>query len=87
MSYQMITANRLKDGAVVYLDAHKEWTRQVNQGEALKNATAESRMPIAQQAVDDQIVVAPYLIEVQIADDRITPIRYREIIRADGPTA
>ena len=40
----------------------------------------------ASQGVADQFVVGPYLIDVAVDGDRIKPARYREHIRATGPT-
>jgi hypothetical protein len=42
---------------------------------------------IAEKAVADRIVVAPYLIDVKIEGDHVTPTRYREVLRALGPSS
>jgi hypothetical protein len=31
-------------------------------------------------------VVAPYLIDVVVEDGRVWPVRYREVLRAVGPS-
>jgi hypothetical protein len=41
---------------------------------------------IAEAAVARALVVAPYLIEVSEQDGRLLPARYRERIRAEGPS-
>ncbi len=86
MRLQMITANRLKDGAVVYLDESEGWTRNVEQGDSVPAQSADLRMSVAQKSVAEQIVVAPYVIDVEVGGSRVTPVRYREQIRAFGPT-
>jgi hypothetical protein len=82
-----ITANRLDDGRVVFLDANGGWTGDVTQarliadGPELDEATA-----YAQAQHDARIVVEPYAIDMTVIDGRPTPARIRERIRAEGPT-
>jgi len=86
MSHRMVTANRLHDGAVVYLGADKDWTRNVESGLVADSNDTEQLLAVAEQAAQDQIVVAPYLIEVEVVANSIRPIRFREQIRAKGPS-
>ena len=86
MSHRMVTANRLHDGAVVYLAADKDWTRNVESGLVADSNDTEQLLAVAEQATQDQIVVAPYLIEVEVVGNSIRPIRFREQIRAKGPS-
>jgi len=82
-----ITANRLDNGRVVFLDPQGGWTdslamaRLVADGPELDEATA-----LAQSHADARIVVEPYAIEIATVDGRPTPARIRERIRAEGPT-
>lgn len=86
MIHRMVTANRLHDGAVVYLAADKDWTRNVESGLVADPSAPEKLLAIAELAVQDQIIVAPYLIEVEVVANSIHPIRFREQIRAKGPS-
>lgn len=86
MTQQVLTANRLHDGAVVYLAANHDWTRNIESGLASDSENTEALMQAAERAVDEQIIIAPYLIDVEIEDHRISPLRFREKIRAKGPT-
>jgi hypothetical protein len=82
-----ITANRLSDGLVVFLDEAGGWSlsvadaRLVSDGPELDEANAYAR---AQH--DARIVVEPYAIDVEIVDGKPVPVRLRERIRAEGPT-
>ncbi len=86
MTDRMVTANRLHDGAVVYLAADNDWTRNVESGFVSDSDGTEKLMQVAEQAVQHQIIVAPYLIEVEVVANSIRPVRFREQIRAKGPT-
>jgi hypothetical protein len=83
---QMITANRLRDGEVVWWKSG-QWVERIEQGsiyEDPKDATAA--LVEAQVFVTNRVVVNAYLFEVRIGEGRIKPASEREIIRAAGPT-
>jgi hypothetical protein len=83
----VLTANRLRDGTVVFLDFEGAWS------ETLLEAVA-ARSPDEVRALRDRgtydairnIVVEPYLIEVHETARGLLPIRYRERVRAAGPS-
>jgi hypothetical protein len=85
MAPQMLTANRLRDGAVVFLAPDGRWTEQVDEGRAI---TEEDEAATLLQAAESAkaVVVAPYLIEVTQLAGSWVPVRYRERIRAEGPS-
>ena len=84
---QIVTANRLIDGVVVYLDADGGWTDVIGLARVLETDEAiEAALAIGQKAVEDRIVVEPYAIDVERGADGLRPLRLREIIRAKGPT-
>ena len=86
MQYQMVTANTLSGGAVVYMTKDRNWTPIIDEGWAVPEEKAESLLEASSEGVAEQIVVAPYLIDVAVDGDNIKPARYREQIRAAGPT-
>ena len=86
MTQQILTANRLHDGAVVYLAADQGWTRNIESGLPSDPENTEALIQAAEKAVEAQIIIAPYLIDVEIDDKSIRPLRFREKIRAKGPT-
>ena len=84
---QMIIANRLTDGLVIYMGAQGEWVHSIHQGAVLEDETeAEHWLTVAQQAVQDSVIVDPYLIKVDIANGERRPVGARETIRAFGPS-
>ena len=81
---QMLTANRLVDGDVVYWRAGG-WVQAFAEGEVLSTG-AEDALAAARDFVSGNVVVNPYLFEVREDAGRIYPVKEREIIRAAGPT-
>lgn len=84
---QVMTANRLDDGAVVYLDRDARWVEDLASARVAETETDRSAMEhAATQAVADRLVVGPYLFAVDAGDGGPRPISQRERIRAAGPT-
>ncbi len=82
----MLTANRLKDGDVLYWNGGN-WVLSLAQGEVFASeAAAEAALAAAQTSVTGNQVVSPYLFEVHVENGAIRPVKEREIIRAAGPT-
>lgn len=83
----VLTANRLGDGTIVYLDFEGAWSETIAEA-VVAHSPDEVRALEDRGAYDSahNLVVEPYLIEVREADGRIEPIRYRERVRAGGPT-
>jgi len=79
----MLTANRLRDGAVLYWK-HGAWTEILPEGEVFAEAApADAALAAAQAFVANNIVVNPYLFDLR--PDGM-PLKEREIIRARGPS-
>ena len=84
MSTQMVTANRLTDGMVVYLTTKGDWATQFDAGAVLADQTAaDAAMADADLAAKQQKIVGPYLIDVLVDGDAVKPTSTRERIRAD----
>lgn len=84
---QVATANRLRDGAVVYLTADGRWSTSFADSAVARDAAVADRLlATANQAAADQVVVGPYLIEVVLRGGRFEPLGTRERIRALGPS-
>ncbi len=85
---QVMTANRLSDGAVIYLDGENNWVEDL-EGAAITRTEAEVEKltSLAEDAVRNRVVVGPYLFAVEPRDARFIPVSQREHIRALGPTA
>jgi hypothetical protein len=83
----VLTANRLGDGAAVFLDFEGAWNENI--AEALVGRSPEEVRALEDRGAHDaarNLVVEPYLIDVEEAGGRIVPVRYRERVRAGGPT-
>ena len=88
---RIVTANRLRDGLVVFLSADGAWSERIGDAAGAANeADAQELMAMAKQSAIECRVVEPYLVEVEIAADgrrpEHHPVRHRESIRVSGPT-
>ena len=85
MAAKVMTANRLREGGVVYLDPDGHWSDSLGQARvAAGEAEADALLALAERAVADRLVVLPYLIDVVLVGGAIQPLGSREIIRASG---
>jgi hypothetical protein len=85
---QVLTANRLSVGEVVYWNAAKGWVQHLHDAEVLPDAEAEGVLKDAgARSVQERQVVGVYLFEVRVNDGSIVPVKTREAIRAAGPSA
>jgi hypothetical protein len=83
---QMLTANRLRDGDVLYRKGDG-WVLMLAEGEVYADqASAEAALAAATAELTRNEFVAPYLFEVRDVNGKIVPVKEREIIRAAGPT-
>ena len=83
---QILTANRLTDGAVAYWQDGR-WVDALAKAEILDgDAAAKAALEAAGAFVRGRVVVNPYLFDVRIADGVIVPVKAREVIRAAGPS-
>ena len=88
MSHKLLTASRLRDGAVVYLDRDGGWSTRFSEGWVVDNdVDALAFVDSGRRAEAAQIVVGAYLMDVAPDGAAYRPIRMREIVRAEGPTA
>jgi hypothetical protein len=84
---QMIIANRLRDGAVVFLAPNEGWELAIGAGTVIDNeADAARLMSVAKQHEDACQVIDPQLIDIEVKDGKPRPTAIREAIRAFGPT-
>jgi sulfite reductase (NADPH) hemoprotein beta-component len=83
MSVQIVTANRLRDGAVVYLTAGKSWSEDFAESLALRDeAAAQAALEAAGADVKARLIVGPYLAEAEETPEGLKPNSARERIRA-----
>ena len=82
--YRVITANRLRDGAVVYLTGAESglgWSTDIGDAAVFDDSQVEHTLRRAEKDVAANIVVQPYAIEII---DRHKVLGSRETIRASG---
>ncbi len=79
-----ITANRLSDGAVVYLGDDDQWTAQIEGAAAFDNDDAKAVLDAAQSRKTE--ITEAYLIDVDEAGAPAGREALRETIRKSGPT-
>jgi hypothetical protein len=81
---QIVTANRLIDGIVVFQDQAGGWSEDFARAAAHEDAAAA--LARAGEDVAASLVVDPYAIEVELRNGHYVPKALREAIRASGPT-
>ncbi len=83
MIVQIVTANRLRDGAVVYLTAERGWSEDFRASLPLRDeATAKAALDGTAADVKARKVVGPYLAEAEETPEGLKPNSARERIRA-----
>lgn len=83
---QVITANRLRDGVVIYLQVtggQREWRENIREASIFSPAGAEASLAEAARDVRENRIIDPYAIAVNAEH---APQTQRETIRAGGPT-
>lgn len=84
---QILTANRLIDGDVVFLTDENDWSVDINDARIADDKSQASRLEeIGASADKSAHVVGCYLVDVVVGDGEIKATHYREIMRAQGPT-
>lgn len=85
---KVLTANRLVDGEAVWFAGEpRGWSETIDGAETAADKPAEERLEaIGKAAYAANQVLDVELIDVDVADGKILPLRLRERIRAAGPT-
>ena len=83
----VVTANRLTDGVVVFQTADGGWSEDFNRAAVQPDPQATAgALARAKQDEASNIVVDPYVVAVEERNGHIAPKALREAIRAAGPT-
>ena len=83
----VVTANRLVDGIVVYLAPDGSWTEEIDRARLAE--TEDETKALEEQAAKDakaRKVVAVYPMEVAIVDGTVDPLSVRDKISASHRT-
>lgn len=83
----VITANRLADGVVVFQTADRSWSEDFNRAAVQPDdAATAAALALAKRDEEQNIVVDAYAVLVEERNGHIAPKALREAIRAAGPT-
>lgn len=83
----VICANRLADGIVVYAGRDGAWAARLSQAKIFASkAEAQAGLLLAQNDAKRNLVVEPVVVEVTEDLNGLRPVTLREAIRARGPT-
>jgi sulfite reductase (NADPH) hemoprotein beta-component len=83
MTVQVVTANRLRDGVIVWMTSDHRWSEDFAGSKPLRDeAEAKAALDAAGMDVRAQLIVGPYLAEVDETPEGLKPNSARERIRA-----
>ena len=82
---QVVTANALRSGHVVWLTATGQWSDSLHAAQVFTDPdVAETVLALAQARTSE--VVGAYLARVDPTPDGPAPVHFREAFRRDGPS-
>ena len=79
------TANRLREGGIVYLTEERVWSPNLQDAWVVVGDDSELLICV-NEAEKNRDVVAAYIIEVESVGSELSALSQRERIRAAGPT-
>jgi hypothetical protein len=82
----IVTANRLRDGHVVWLAPEGNWSEDIAAAEVFDNAVVEEAIARARIFEEQRVVLDVYGVELDSAHPGLVPVIERERIRAAGPS-
>jgi hypothetical protein len=84
---KVATANRLSDGAVVFLTRAAKWSEHIDSAVVAVEPQAAAALGEHGKAAEAaNHVTGSYVIDVERRDGRVVPLHIRERIRSLGPT-
>ncbi|MCF8511833.1 MAG: DUF2849 domain-containing protein [Rhodobacteraceae bacterium] len=84
-SPKVITANRLREGDVVYLTVDDRWTPCHHEAELLEDE-AHAQLRLLEASAQKLLIVGPYLAEAKAGPNGPEPTHFREAFRTRGPS-
>lgn len=82
---KVVTANRLREGDVVYLTADNQWTPHHHEAELIEDE-AHAQLRLLHAAGQKLIVVGAYLADAKAGLSGPEPVHFREAFRTRGPS-
>lgn len=82
---KVVTANRLREGDVVYLTADDRWTPHHHEAELIEDE-AHGELRLIHAASQRLLVVGAYLADARPGPNGPEPTHFREVFRTRGPS-
>ena len=82
-TFQVITANRLRDGIIVYFNAASGWQESIKDATVVSGDEVNTLLTQVEQDVAANRIVDAYAVEITGAH---VPLSARERVRAAGPS-
>ena len=82
---KVVTANRLREGDVVYLTADNLWTPHHHEAELIEDE-AHAQLRLLHAAGQKLVVVGAYLADAKAGANGPEPVHFREAFRTRGPS-
>ena len=82
---KVVTANRLREGDVVYLTANNLWSPHHHEAELIEDE-AHAQLRLLHAAGQKLVVVGAYLADAKAGANGPEPVHFREAFRTRGPS-
>jgi len=87
VALQVVTANLLRGGNVVFLAADGRWSERIEDARVAETEEAAQELEALARACEEATqVVGSYLIDVERTAEGSRPTKYREWLRTQGPS-
>jgi hypothetical protein len=85
-TYQIVTANSLLQGEVVYFTDKGAWSHDLRKAHVARDNESAAAL-LSSAELTPQLVVGPYLVAVAVDEyDVPSPCHMREVMRETGPS-
>jgi hypothetical protein len=82
---KVVTANRLREGDVVYLTAEDQWSAFHHEAELIEDE-AHAQMRLLHASSQKLLIVGAYLADARMGTNGPEPTHFREDFRTRGPS-
>ncbi len=82
---KVVTANRLREGDVVYLTAKDQWSAFHHEAELIEDE-AHAQMRLLHASSQKLLIVGAYLADARMGTNGPEPTHFREDFRTRGPS-
>jgi len=86
MKLSVVTASRLRDGAILWLSAGPSWSVRFAEAQTFEGEALEVALQFGTREAAAQRVIGVYAVEVEHRTDGLAALSARETIRARGPS-